>query len=65
MLDKLNTLGVHWLLSNVFENKGIENKRLKEWAQKYNVIEVPNINYTNAHYQAKPSKAVEVLIRNY
>lgn len=64
-LDKLDSLGVHWLLSNVFENKGVENKPLKEWARQYNVIEVPGIQYGNAHYQAKPSKTVEVLIRNY
>ena len=64
-LDKFNELGVHWLLSNVFENKGVENTPLKEWAKKYNVIEVPGIDYANAHYQAKPSKTVEVLIRNY
>lgn len=64
-LDKLDRLGVHWLLSNVFENKGVENKPLKEWARQYNVIEVPGIQYGNAHYQAKPSKTVEVLIRNY
>lgn len=64
-LDAFNELGVHWCLSNVFENKGVENIKLKEWASKYVVIEVPGINYTNAHYQAKPSKAVEVLIRNY
>jgi DNA adenine methylase Dam len=64
-LDKFNCLGVHWLLSNVFENKGVENKPLKEWAEKYNVIKVPGVNYANAHYQAKPSKTVEVLIRNY
>ena len=65
ILDTLNDYGVHWLLSNVFENKGVVNHCLKEWASKYNVIEVPGIEYSNAHYQAKPSKAVEVLIRNY
>jgi DNA adenine methylase Dam len=65
MLDKMNSMGVHWLLSNVFENKGVENTKLKEWARKYNVIEVPGIEYANAHYQARPSKTVEVLIRNY
>lgn len=64
-LDKLDELGVHWLLSNVFENKGVENKLLKKWSEKYNVIEVPGIAYGNAHYQAKPSKTVEVLIKNY
>ena len=64
-LDKFNEKGVHWLLSNVFENKGVENTPLKEWAKKYNVIEVHGIDYANAHYQAKPSKTVEVLIRNY
>ena len=64
-LDRFNEAGVHWLLSNVFENKGVENVPLKEWAKKYNVIEVPGIEYGNAHYQAKPSKTVEVLIRNY
>lgn len=64
-LDKMNSLGVHWLMSNVFENKGVENTMLKNWAQKYNVVEVPGISYKDAHYQAKPSKTVEVLIRNY
>lgn len=64
-LDEFNKLGVHWCLSNVFENKGVVNTKLKEWASKYIVVEIPGINYTNAHYQAKPSKAVEVLIRNY
>lgn len=65
VLDKMDSLGVHWLLSNVFENKGVVNTKLKEWASKYNVIEIPGIDYANAHYQAKPSKTVEVLIRNY
>lgn len=65
ILDELDDLGAHWLLSNVFENKGVENRRLIEWSSKYNVIEVPGINYSNAHYQAKPNKAKEVLIRNY
>ena len=64
-LDKFNELGIHWCLSNVFENKGVVNQVMKDWAQKYNIIEVPGIDYTNAHYQAKPSKAVEVLVRNY
>jgi len=64
-LDKFNDLGVHWLLSNVFENKGVENTPLKVWSEKYNVIEVLGIEYGNSHYQAKPSKTVEVLIRNY
>ena len=64
-LDKFNECGVHWLLSNVFENKGVVNEPLKAWSEKYNVIEVPGIDYANAHYQAKPSKTVEVLIRNY
>lgn len=64
-LDNFNDIGIHWCLSNVFENKGQENTLMKEWAKNYNVIEVPNIDYSNAHYQAKPSKAVEVLIRNY
>jgi len=64
-LDILNAKGVHWLLSNVFENKGVENIPLKVWSEKYNIIEVPGIEYGNAHYQAKPSKTVEVLIRNY
>jgi len=64
-LDILNKKGVHWLLSNVFENKGVENIPLKVWSEKYNVIKVPGIEYGNAHYQAKPSKTVEVLIRNY
>lgn len=65
-LDHANARGIRFALSNVFEHKGIENKMLKNWAQKYNVHYI-NSNYSNCNYQfkAKSNTTVEVLITNY
>ena len=64
-LDKINNNGGSFLLSNVIENNGRTNEVLKEWAKKYNIVEVPS-DFTNCNYQRKNSgKTVEVLIRNY
>ena len=64
-LDFINEHGGSFLLSNVIENNGNTNEILKEWCQKYQVIEVPS-DYTNCNYQRKnKGKTTEILVRNY
>lgn len=65
-LDKANAQGIRFALSNVFEHKGLENKILKQWAEKYKVHYI-NSNYSNCNYQfkAKENVTVEVLVTNY
>lgn len=66
ILKELDKQGCKFALSNVFENKGLENKTLKEFSKKYNVL-YPNIGYNNCvyHRNDKTSKTVEVLITNF
>lgn len=66
LLDQANKKGVRFALSNVLKHKGIENKKLKEWSQKYNVHYL-NYNYVNSNYHAKNTdkETIEVLITNY
>lgn len=65
-LDKLNENGIKFALSNVFMHKGMENKRLIEWAGKYFVYFIDsNYNNSNYHSQAREHDTVEVLITNY
>ena len=65
-LDMANAQGVKFALSNVMKHKGVENKILQEWAQKYKIHYI-NSNYSNCSYQLKDKTAetVEVLITNY
>lgn len=62
LLDKLNSKGIKWGLSNVFRNKGIINQHLIEWSQKYNVIHL-NCNY--ASLGKGNANSDEVYICNY
>ena len=64
ILDSLNTRGIRFALSNVFENKGMKNKELIEWSKKYNIYHF-DMNYNGSNYQRKESKSDEVLITNY
>lgn len=67
LLDTLNERGVKFALSNVFENKGKSNDKLKVWAEQYNVHYL-NHTYGNCNYHAKDkasNSTVEVLITNY
>lgn len=64
ILDDLNTKGVRFALSNVFENKGMRNEELIEWSKKYKVYHF-NMNYNGSNYQRKENKSDEVLIVNY
>lgn len=66
LLDRLNSNGIRFALSNVLYSKGKENRILKEWSSKYNVY---HLDYTyqncNYHTKDKSNKADEVLVTNY
>lgn len=67
MLHELNKNKIKFALSNVFKNKGQENKMLIEWSKNYKVNYI-NSDYSNAHHSKKDkskNQTVEVLITNY
>ena len=67
-LEKCDSKGIKFALSNVLEHKGRENKILKDWCSK-NKFYINNIdfNYYNSNYQVKNKNTVtqEVLITNF
>lgn len=63
-LDKINSLGYRFILSNVTEHKGNENQQLIEWAKKYNTVPL-NFNYNNSSYNTKKGITKEVIIKNF
>lgn len=65
-LDRLDLIGIKFVLSNVLTHKGKLNERLINWSQKYNVIDIDS-NYNNSNYQsnAKKHETREVIVRNY
>lgn len=62
----LNSKGVKWAISNVFCNKGLENKHLIEWCEKNNWI-VHHLSMKYAGHSKESANMVtdEVLICNY
>lgn len=65
LLDRVDSIGSKFALSNVLENKGQENKILKEWSKKYNIHHIKN-NFKNSNHQrVKDDITKEVLITNY
>ena len=66
LLDRLNSQGVKFALSNVMFSKGKTNDLLFEWSEKYNVH---HLDYTyqncNYHTKDKETKPDEVLVTNY
>lgn len=67
LLDKLNSMGVKFALSNVLYHKGLENTLLIDWSKKYNIHYLDK-NYSTCNYQLRErdkKKTVEVLITNY
>ena len=64
ILENLDKQGIKWGLSNVFRNKGIENKHLIEWCNKNKW----NVNHLNKNYASLGkgnAKSDEVYICNY
>jgi len=66
LLDKINSKGVKFALSNVLFSKGKTNEILIEWAKQYNIHHL-DYTYQNCNYHTKDknSKPDEVLITNY
>lgn len=67
LLDKLDSMGVKFALSNVMYHKGLKNTLLIEWSKKYNVHYLDK-NYSTCNYRLKErdkTKTVEVLVTNY
>lgn len=63
-LDKINSLGYRFILSNVTEHKGSKNQQLIEWAKKYNIVPL-NFNYNNSSYNTKQGITKEVIVTNF
>lgn len=67
LLDKLNSMGGKFALSNVLYHKGLENTLLINWSKKYNIHYLDK-DYSTCNYQLKErdkTKTVEVLVTNY
>lgn len=67
LLDKLNSMGVKFALSNVIYHNGLENTLLIEWSKKYNIHYLDK-DYSTCNYQLKErdkTKTVEVVVTNY
>lgn len=66
LLDKLDSRGIRFALSNVFYHKGMSNELLIEWSKKYKIHYIDK-TYSNCNYQFKERNAVtvEVLVTNY
>lgn len=66
LLDRLDTNGIRFALSNVLYHKGLSNDLLIEWSKRYEIHFI-NKTYSNCNYQFKERDAVtvEVLITNY
>lgn len=67
-LDKLNSMGIRFALSNIIKHKNRENTLLINWVRNggYHMHKL-NYNYSNASYHGKDTQAQtqEVLITNY
>lgn len=66
LLDKLDSKGIRFALSNVLYHKGMSNELLIEWSKKYKIHYIDK-TYSNCNYQFKERNAVtvEVLVTNY
>lgn len=63
-LERLNSIGIKWGLSNVFVNKGHENTHLIEWCEKNNWY-VHHINHSYSSLGKGNAHSDEVYICNY
>ncbi len=63
LLNRLNTAGVKFALSNITAYNGRKNEKLIAWARAYNVYPIDS-NYISYHDNTK-KRITEVLITNY
>lgn len=64
LCEKLNSKGIKWALSNVFENRGKKNEHLIAWCEKNN-WNVTHLNRNYNPFSRGNSNNDEVLIKNY
>jgi DNA adenine methylase len=68
-LDKINSLGIKFALSNVLEHKGRSNFTLENWINsKGYYVNFVNSDYSNSNYQSSKNankNSLEVLVTNY
>lgn len=65
VLDIINENKGKFVFTNVFENNGVSNRPLQEWAKNYKVHDV-GVSYDNCNYQRKNNgKTREVIITNF
>jgi len=66
LLDRLNSKGILFALSNVFYHKGQSNDMLIKWSKQYKVYYIDK-SYSNCsyHFKNRNTKTIEVLITNY
>ena len=66
LLDKLDSMGIKFLMSNVLVHKGCSNEELIQWSQKYNIRYIDKkYNNCNYHLKNKSDETEEVIIFNY
>ena len=64
--ELLNSKGVKWAISNVFCNKGLENKHLVEWCEKNGwIVHHLDMKYAGHSRESANQITDEVLICNY
>lgn len=64
-IDWIDSNNAKFVFTNVFENNGVSNLPLQEWAKKYKVHDV-GVSYDNCNYQRKNNgKTREVIITNF
>lgn len=64
ILEKLAKCGIHWGLSNVFENKGVKNEHLIKWCEDNNWY-VYHLNKSYSALGKGNANSDEVYITNY
>ena len=64
LLDKLDSKGIKWGLSNMLNHKGKENSLLLEWAQKYNEYSIKS-NYISRFDNSIKEDSKEIFVTNY
>lgn len=70
LCDFLNSRGLKFVLSNVFQHRGHKNEKLIRWSKQY-TVHFPKFKTTgeayslNRAYDTKPNETIEVLIKNF
>ncbi|NMB26992.1 MAG: DNA adenine methylase [Tissierellia bacterium] len=69
LLDLIDSKGIKFALSNVFENNGRRNKILEKWSKNYKIHYLKH-SYKNSNYQKNKNKnslfkTVEILVTNF